>query len=531
MKIPSPLNSLVARLQQSTKPQQRGSGRVAVVHFDRDNIHFLVVTPKSKKLSPADLGSVPHADVANPFLALSNYFREHGIQVQRIVVLLSRPELDLLTLSLPPSDANELPILIASEVEQQLGEAEEPPAVDFYVLPSSANSSSAASSEGTSETIESGSQVMAFALPAPAQRLLRTQITTAGFRLAAIGSRHLSPLGILRRKQVLDNSLAVTVHLYAGEAELAICYGVDPILLRSIRISGDEPARLAQQLWMESQRCLALLPHEVADLPFNWFVFTTSDAAWKVAQALEDREELSVQPIDPLLGWEVDPQLAAEWSTKQTSAANLGAAWDFLGEAMPVNLLAPKRPPKPANPLTRWAVIGGAAVVALCIGIYFLLSDVNALRDEVQALDKELANTKKVTAKYQEKSDQVVAIENWLSDQVDWLAELNELSKRLPDGQNASVRRLSASSNTKSAAIDLAVQVAKQETISQFEASIRSAKYVVNSKQISQNPDSIEYPWQFETRIVFPVESQKDTKYTAKAAATSEQSITPEVAE
>ena len=180
--------------------------------------------------------------------------------------------------------------------------------------------------------------------------------------------------------------------------------------------------------------------------------------------------------------------------------------------------------------MTRWLTIGSAAAVALCIAVYFLLADISALRDEVRALDDELASTKKVTAKYQEKADQVVTVENWLSDQVDWLDELNALSKRLPDGQNATVRRLTASANSKTAVIDLAVQVAKQETISQFEGSIRSAKYAVTSKQISQNPDSIEYPWQFETRIVFPVESQKDTKFVVKSPKPPEQAVAPEQA-
>ena len=202
-----------------------------------------------------------------------------------------------------------------------------------------------------------------------------------------------------------------------------------------------------------------------------------------------------------------------------------------VNDALPVNLLAPKKAPKAANPLIRWGAIGTAAAMVLGIGLYFLLADVNRLRDEVQALEGELQSEKKVTAKYQEKADQVVAVENWLKDQVDWIAEFNELSKRLPDGQNATVRRLSASTNSNNAIIDLAVQVAKQETISQFEGSIRSAKYAVTSKQISQNPDSVEYPWQFETRIVFPVEPVEAVEAAHKfqpPATAKEPQIVPE---
>ncbi len=484
----------------------RGSSRVAVVHWDRENLHFMVVTPKSRKLSPADIGSVQHADVANPFLALAQYFREHTIQVQRLVILLSRPELDLLTLTLPPAEAAEIPALVASEVEQQLGEAEEPPAVDFYLLPNS-QTKAAEEVEGEAQAATTNSiQVLAFALPANVLRTLQAQITEAGFRTAAICSRQLSPLAILRQRHVSDSTLAVSVHLYASEAELAICRGAEPILLRSIRINPEDPARVAEQIWLESQRCLALLPTEVADLPFSWFVYTTCEASFQVAQALEEHEQITIQPVDPLIGWEVDLLEQADNSVKFASAANAGAAWEFLNDQMPVDLLSPKKPPKAANPMLRWAAIGASAAMALAIGVYFLLSDIQSLNDEVQSLENELVQAKKVTAKFQEKADQVIAVENWMSDEVDWVQELNELSKRLPDGQNATVRRLTASANSKTAVVDLAVQVAKQETISQLEGGIRSAKYGVTSKQISQNPDSTEYPWQFETRVVFQVE-------------------------
>ena len=508
---------------RSTAGTARGGQRVAVVHWDRENLHFLIVTPKSKKLSLGDVGSVPHADVANPFLALANHFREHSIKVQRLVVLLSRPELDLLTLSLPPAEASELPALVASEVEQQLGETGEPPAVDFYVLPN-ANANHA---DAPSQT---GVQVLAFALPASVQRTLQTQITGAGFRAVAICSRQLSPLGILRRRHVPESTLAISVHLYASEAEMAICRGAEPMLLRSIRINPEDPNRVAEQIWLESQRCLALLPHEIADLPFSWFVYTTCEASWQVARALEDHEHITIQPIDPLIGWDVETQAQTESTMKLASAANAGAAWEYLNDELPVNLLAPKKPAKPANPVVRWATIGAAAAMVLGIGGYYLLSDVKRLNEEVLTLEGELLSVKKVTAKFQEKADQVAAVENWLSDQVDWVEELNELSKRLPDGQNATVRRLTASANSNSGAIDLAVQVARQETISQFEGSIRGAKYNVTSKQISQNPESTEYPWQFETRIVFPVEPvkaaseyQSKVKLAAEPATESEQ--------
>ena len=494
-----------------------GSGRIAVVHWDREQIYFLVVSLKSKAVTANDVGVIAYTEAGNPLLALATHFRDRSISVQRLVVLLSRPELDLPTLNLPPAEDSELPSLIASEVEQQLGETDEPPIVDFHIV---------AHPKADKNVCN---QVLVFALPAKELSSLQKQVAAAGFRLAAICSRHLAPLGILRRQNISNETLAVSVHLYTGEVELAVCRGSDPILLRTIRLSTEEPTRVAEQIWMELQRCLTLLPQETAELRLGWYVFATSDAARQVAQSLEDRGESSIHKIDPLAGWEVNeaPKNDAEASgaaqgvSLTTSAANAGAAWDFVNNELPVNLLAPKRAPKPKNPRVRWAAIGTCAASVLGIAVYFLLSDVWQLQIEIDTLQRELDNTKKVTAKYQEKSDQVLAVQAWLADQVDWLSELNELSNRLPDGQDATVRRLTASATTNSATIDLSLQVADQEFISQLESRIRSAKYGATSKQISQNQNSVEYPWQFETRVSFPIEVQKQNAYGPKSVSKS----------
>ena len=479
-----------------------GTGRIAIVHWDREQIYFLVVSQKSKTISAHDFGSIAHTEAGNPLLALASHFRDRSISVQRLVVLLSRPELDLPTLNLPPAEDSELPSLIASEVEQQLGETDEPPIVDFHVV----------ANPKADKNV--GNQVLVFALPAKEFRSLQKQVAAAGFRLAAICSRHLAPLGILRRQNISNETLAVSVHHYTGEVELAVCRGAEPILLRTIRLGTEEPVRIAEQILMEMQRCLTLLPVETAELKLGWYVFSTSDAARQVAKAIEERGESSIHTVDPLVDWETNDITESE--SLVTSAANAGAAWDFVNNTLSVNLLAPKQAPKPKNPMVRWATIGGGAVFVLGVGLYFLLSDVWQLQIEVDTLQKELDNTKKLTAKYQEKSDQVLAVQGWLADQVDWLSELNELSSRLPDGPDATVRRLTASAAANSATIDISVQVADQEFISQLESRIRSAKYGTTSKQISQNLNSAEYPWQFETRVSFPIEVQKQNAYGPK---------------
>jgi len=173
----------------------------------------------------------------------------------------------------------------------------------------------------------------------------------------------------------------------------------------------------------------------------------------------------------------------------------------------------------------RWGALGGLGTAAALAGGYFLLSDVWELRDEVASLQSTLKDTVKVTSKYQEKSDQVALVESWLSDQVDWVAELSDLAARLPDGQDATVRRLTATVNAKgNGALDLSMQVKSQEIISELENRIRGAKYTIVSKQITQNADSQEYPWQFESHIEFPIQGPGLKRFAASRPRAPESS-------
>jgi hypothetical protein len=468
----------------------------------------------------AGSGGVEESKRHLPLVALANHFQEHRINASRLVVLLSRPELDLLTLSLPPSSIDELPTLVASEVEQQQGESNEPPGVDFYVIQDAPIEALEESSEGA----VSGKQVFAFAINQRYLDSLQTQCNEAGFKLAAIGSRHLSPLSLLRQLGVPDRSVAISIHLLTGEAEVAICRGSEPLMLRSIRYSAEDPERVAEQIDTEANRCLTLLPQSLGELPASWIVYETGEFARQVAKAVEAQEPDKVRLIDPLSGWGGmrEPYLSndlrsALGSVPTTSAAAVGAALDLIDkQSLPVNLLAPKRAPAPPNPWIRWGALGGLGTAAALAGGYFLLSDVWDLGNEVESLQSSLKDTAKVTSKFQEKSDQVALVEGWLADQVDWVAELSDLAARLPDGQDATVRRLTATVNAKgNGALDLSMQVKSQEIISELENRIRGAKYTIVSKQITQNAESQEYPWQFESHIEFPIQGPGLKRFTA----------------
>jgi hypothetical protein len=168
-----------------------------------------------------------------------------------------------------------------------------------------------------------------------------------------------------------------------------------------------------------------------------------------------------------------------------------------------VNLLAPKRPPVPPNPVKRWALIGGLATVALAAAGSMLRSDVKGLEGELALAKSELQQTQSVAAKLQEKADQTRLVRQWLEDQTDWLSQLRLLSQRFPESQVAHLRNLRARVEGGEGQFDLAVQVRSPDAVAMVEERLREAGFDVTSQQVSEQADDPEYPWRFDATLRF----------------------------
>ena len=110
------MNALIERLLQFRQRTRRVStnSRVAIVHWDQDTLDFLIVGPKSESIATGDHGRLSWTAFDNPLQALAEHWSGQADGPQRLIVLLSRPLLEQLSLTLPPSEASELPALVAA---------------------------------------------------------------------------------------------------------------------------------------------------------------------------------------------------------------------------------------------------------------------------------------------------------------------------------------------------------------------------------------------------------------------------------
>lgn len=468
---------------------------VVVADWDRNEVRFLALAPQRTGLEVLASASAPRAADDTPISTLGKLLAGGRFLSYPLVLLLSRTDLEMISLNLPQEARDQFPEMVQLEIEQRLGEHESAPVVDYAIA---------------GNNVTSGVDVLAFSmLPEEVERW-SSEAKGQKLRLAAIAPRHLSLLAKLPAGAM--NQTRVAIQSLPSEVEMVVARGSQPLFLRTLRLSTDDASSIAEQILLEVQRCLSLLPseHQGSDAEAAalapsaappLFVFPGTEAG-ALAEALQERKVAEVHYLPPSSLWP-SGSLASQIGTEQF-AALLGAGEQFLQQQLPVNLLAPKRPPKPVHPLRKWGPIGGLAAASLALGGWFLYSDVQDLNEEANRLQTTRDDQWRLANKSAERIDKLELVRGWEAERVDWLRLMASLSSTLPPGDRASVRRMTAGVSPGGPQLSLSVMVKSPEDLAMMEEKLRSQAMEVSSQRVNQQASEEDYPWQFETTIMAP---------------------------
>ena len=484
-------------------PKRRTNTKpVAAVHIGRAEIHYIIAQKRGASLRYIVGGDLARDPALDPLQQLADHFKEKQYGCQQILVTLSRTELELTTIALPMAEDHEIPALVAAEVEQQVGDADGSPVADYLI----------SRRDGTRPT-----EAIAFSLSQKQLEQWQARAKAAKLTLVAVAPRLMATVSILRQQAILHNALSVVMSVYSGEVELVVCRNATPMFLRTLRITADDPGVLAEQLGLEIQRSIALATTDSASEPPELFLVDAINDFQALLDALMERRIGPIQKVDPLKNW--DRGDSATTIVRTTCEAPLiGALIDFFNDTLAINLLVPKRPAVPPSPWRSRILVGGVAAAAIVIVGYVLRSDVEELQSQVAEKQALYDERSKMANKLEEKADEARWVERWMSDQVYWLDELQTLSSQLPPGQFATIRRLTAAAQDGNGVIDLSVQVSDPERVAELEKTLRSARFAVTSKRVSEQGAGEDYPWQFETRVTFPLGDDPAYQYIDPAA-------------
>ena len=501
MRIPAALE----RYLPARKPVLRfGRGPVVAVTWDQSAIYFLVAEKRGEAVRASRRGKLARREEQDPLLTLGEHLRAEAIDAKRLVLLLARAQLEMTTFPVAGVGNAELPAVVNLELEDKVGESDRELVVD-YMLPtayamregSAKDAGPTADPLGLPLATDTAERVIAYWMFGETRDAWMTRAMAAGFQLEVITPRQLGPLGLIIRREVERDGLAVVVVLYHSEIEFGFLRGDEILALRAIRISASDSDSLAEQTLSEIRRTASMTDWGVPIESFEVLLVTCAAELAGIGAA--DVELLA----DFLNARVIGGSPASGEGAQPVESVLLGAASDHLLERLPINLLAAKRPPVPPNPARRWAAIGAVAALSIGVGGWTLRTDVAKLSEELAEVRGELQRTEQVAAKFQERADETRVVRRWLEDQTDWLSQLKLLSDRFPESQMAHLRSLRATADSTGGQFDLSVQVRSPQDVAGVEDRLRAAGFAITSQQVNEQANDSEYPWQFEARVRF----------------------------
>ncbi len=477
---------------------------VLAVQWDRSTLDYVLADHKGGHVRITAAGSIACDDEEQPISpgeVLRLELLRLGVRRADLVVALGRGSVDVIPLQLPPAGDDELPTLVANQVMRDAGEIADTGVVDFVTLPCAPDEPRTG---------------FAFAVDAATLQQVLAEAAIASLKPIAVVYRPLASITLLRRAVPQSRRTMILVTLHDREADISIVRGGGLVYTRTARLSetrnvGD----IAAQLALEIRRSLAAASLTPDAEEQHLYVFGALQETEQLVTDLAEELSLPASLLDPLRAEHVDgptPDAVGRLSPL------LGMVYDHYGQSHATDFLHPKQPPPPPNYVRRVGSYAAVVLILAAVGAYFLWDARAKEAAEIAELKSNLASTTARLEKVQQKQAVVDAVWQWQTDNVNWLDELYDLTRRFPDGRDAMIRRLSAlPGRTGNSVIELSVHVRDPQVITQLGDALRDDFHDVRSKGVSEQAASADYPWQFDTTITLRRRETEDYRQHAPA--------------
>lgn len=337
------------------------------------------------------------------------------------LVGVGREQVQMVLLSLPPAPPEELPELVRFQAERELTSLGDDAALDFIPL--------------SGDTL-TPHQVLVSALAGAGLKEVSDICQAVGVEPDRITLRATAAASFVARRLAAEaNEVSLVVHRLTDEADLTVLVGDQVVLVRSVRLPvPSETAARRRALVGEIRRTLAAVRQQLADQQVDRVVLCGTAAEASDAPNFSEEVGLPVELFDVA---DIAPSGLERASVSRDAVPRLAAVLGMaLGEAdrrrPVVDFLNVRRRPEPRRFTRTHAMAGGiAAVVLLLVGLFLWWYSGRTARDlrrvniEVAGLETEFS-----TNNYGQSVAHAAAIERWLSTDVNWLAELERLSRQ-----------------------------------------------------------------------------------------------------
>ncbi|MEX0867485.1 MAG: hypothetical protein WD030_09005 [Pirellulales bacterium] len=440
-------------------------------------------------LAPRDSGgAVTETPVASRIRAALD---SRGIGRGDVLVAIGRGNIELRMLSLPPAPPEELPTLVRFQAQRQFSQVADDWPLDF--LPMGEESS--------------GSQrVLAAALPPQTMRQIIETCAAADLKVTRLTLRAAEAGWLLsRQRQLLERGVTLFIDPLADEADLTVVDGEQVAVMRTVKLpEKSSESSLAAALLGEARRTMAAAQNQLGGRQVEQIVLCgANEENEQLAARLGEVLALPVELFQPFAGFELAGDLKRRLPRHPGRYAPLlGMLQAEAESAHPIDFLHPRQPPARQNRKRQLAFAGAAAAILLLLLAGWTWTSLSALDAELRDLQQQRADNLPLVEKAEALRSQQAELDAWGASDIDWLAELREMSADFPPPEVAILAKLQWVAKEAGGEMLFEGGVAGPEVLTRMEAALRDERHPEVAARGGQlNSDNAPYELPFRASL------------------------------
>lgn len=473
---------------------------VVVVQQSDDGFEYLLAKPNGPNWVIEEFGFwQPATNESTNSISWSNFFTNgvpelaaNGVQGRKLLLCLRRPVIEFYRVDMVHVDGVDLTEQVQNQVAVQ--ERLDP---DSVILDYSCS------------TAANGEQLPTFVTCLPRDTWKQWDAASRSSKLkpAMMVPRVWATWQLVRSQAALPNEPTMVLALYRKQADLIVLHRSRPIYVRSINLQQpDEADGVAQQMMSEIR-----LTAGTVDLPGDdqnvsrILILGDREFSESVATQLQDSLDIATEVVA------LETLAAFSYAGNQipdvNSAPLLGMLLGFT-QTPDLESLDLMNPKTISQPVSRWRIYGwlaALAVVGLGYGAFDLWQTYDTNQQAIVEQSKKNKDAQSTLDRTIPKARVAEYLQRWEAEQVNWLQQLDEITKSLPSGDEVVVRQYDGKRTASGAEIAMQIQARSLETVAAIQKAVQTNGWQIKLKRQVETQDP-NYPFRLETTISYTQE-------------------------